>query len=102
MDMEYLKNLIMQLYTTGEAEVLLPVFTRLLSLGPEDVKRCRQVHWGGGEGCLTGPALCCPALPAEGYQALQTSNGRGRLLLCALPQLALPVEQPPQQLAAVC
>ena len=42
-DMEYLKNLIMQLYTTGEAEALLPVFTRLLSLGPEDVKRCRQV-----------------------------------------------------------
>jgi hypothetical protein len=42
--MEYLKNLIMQLYTTGEAEALLPVFTRLLSLGPEDVKRCKQVH----------------------------------------------------------
>lgn len=42
-DMEYLKNLILQLYTTGEAEALLPVFTRLLSLGPEDVKRCKQV-----------------------------------------------------------
>lgn len=43
-DMEYLKNLILQLYTTGEAEALLPVFTRLLSLGPEDVKRCKQVR----------------------------------------------------------
>ena len=45
--MEYLKNLILQLYTTGEAEALLPVFTRLLSLGPEDVKRCRQVSCAG-------------------------------------------------------
>jgi hypothetical protein len=42
--MEYLKNLILQLYTTGEAEALLPVFTQLLSLGPEDVKRCKQVR----------------------------------------------------------
>jgi hypothetical protein len=47
-DIEYLKNLVLQLYTTGEAEALLPVFTTLLSLGPEDVRRCRQV-------CL----LCC-------------------------------------------
>lgn len=62
MDMEYLKNLIMQLYTTGEAEALLPVFTRLLSLGPEDIKRCRQVMRHPPLPC---PALSCPAVPVE-------------------------------------
>lgn len=63
--MEYLKNLILQLYTTGEAEALLPVFTRLLSLGPDDVKRCKQVcvvcglGWGD---TMQGRQHCMPAL----------------------------------------
>lgn len=63
--MEYLKNLILQLYTTGEAEALLPVFTRLLSLGPDDVKRCKQVCvvCGLGGGYNAGPtALYASAL----------------------------------------
>lgn len=31
----------MQLFTTGEAEALLPVFTTILSFSPDEVKRCR-------------------------------------------------------------
>lgn len=42
--MEYLKNLVLQLYTTGEAEALLPVFAAVLSLGPEEVKKCKVVR----------------------------------------------------------
>jgi hypothetical protein len=41
-DMEYLKNLVLQLYTTGEAEALLPVFGRLLVFGPEELRRATQ------------------------------------------------------------
>jgi hypothetical protein len=42
--MEYLKNLVLQLYTTGEAEALLPVFAALLAFGPSDMQRCKQVR----------------------------------------------------------
>jgi hypothetical protein len=42
--MEYLKNLVLQLYTTGEAEALLPVFAALLAFGPLDMQRCKQVR----------------------------------------------------------
>lgn len=40
-DMEYLKNTVLQLFTTGEAEVLLPVFATILSLSPDEIKRCK-------------------------------------------------------------
>jgi hypothetical protein len=43
-DMEYLKNLVLQLYTTGEAEALLPVFAALLAFGPSEMQRCKQVR----------------------------------------------------------
>lgn len=42
--MEYLKNLVMQLYTTGEAEALLPVFAALLSFGPLEMQKCKTVR----------------------------------------------------------
>ncbi|KAI8468964.1 MAG: hypothetical protein J3K34DRAFT_292693 [Monoraphidium minutum] len=41
-DMEYLKNAVIKLFLTGEAEALLPVFASILSLSPEEVKRCRE------------------------------------------------------------
>eukprot|EP00879_Flechtneria_rotunda_P009743 GHRR01010192.1.p1 GENE.GHRR01010192.1~~GHRR01010192.1.p1 ORF type:complete len:368 (+),score=163.61 GHRR01010192.1:1855-2958(+) len=40
-DMEYLKNLVLRLYTTGEAEALLPVFATLLALGPDEMNKCK-------------------------------------------------------------
>lgn len=42
-DMEYLKNLVLQLYTTGEAEALLPVFSTLLTFSKEERFKAQQV-----------------------------------------------------------
>jgi len=73
-DMEYLKNLILQLYTTGEAEALLPVFKRLLSLGPEDVKRCKQVRcWEHCSKMLVG--AWHPAALVVRYAAVLVQHG---------------------------
>jgi hypothetical protein len=54
--MEYLKNLVLQLYTTGEAEALLPVFAALLAFGPSDMQRCKQVR------CCYWCCCCCCCL----------------------------------------
>ena len=32
----------MQLFLTGEAETLLPVFASILSLSPEEIARCKE------------------------------------------------------------
>lgn len=42
-DVEYLKNTLVQLFTTGEAEALLPVLSTLLAFSPDELRRCR---WG--------------------------------------------------------
>ena len=41
-DAEYLKDTVMKLYKTGEAEALLPVFGTILSFSPQEVARCKQ------------------------------------------------------------
>eukprot|EP00775_Hariotina_reticulata_P009736 gene9736-9894_t len=41
-DMEYLKNLVLQLYTKGEAEALLPVFSTLLTFSKEERLKAQQ------------------------------------------------------------
>lgn len=65
-DMEYLKNLVLQLYTTGEAEALLPVFSALLAFSPDEAGRAKQVccillGCGGGACSCQQPHLwaCC-------------------------------------------
>lgn len=42
--MEYLKNLVLQLYTTGEGAALLPVFAALLAFSPEERHKAQQVR----------------------------------------------------------
>ena len=42
MDVEYLKNSVLKMYRTGEAETLLPVFATILAFSPEEVKRCKE------------------------------------------------------------
>lgn len=41
-DMEYLKNTLMKLFCTGEAEALLPVVATILSFSPQEVRQCRD------------------------------------------------------------
>lgn len=64
-DAEYLKNTLIKLFVTGEAEALLPVFATILSFSPAEVQRCREglaaikrvrTWWGvgGREGCVEG------------------------------------------------
>jgi hypothetical protein len=45
--MEYLKNLVLQLYTKGEAEALLPVFSTLLTFSKEENVKAQQVSRAG-------------------------------------------------------
>eukprot|EP00955_Chlamydomonas_euryale_P117218 366462-Chlamydomonas_euryale.AAC.3 len=40
-DVQYLKNTVLRLYRTGEAESLLPVFGTILAFGPEELASCR-------------------------------------------------------------
>jgi hypothetical protein len=51
---------VLQLYTTGEAAALLPVFSKLLALGPDDVKRCKQVCV-----CVRACVRACEATPRD-------------------------------------
>ena len=37
-----MKNTVLKLYTTGEADALLPVFSIILSLSPQEQKQCRD------------------------------------------------------------
>ncbi|KXZ41344.1 hypothetical protein GPECTOR_531g533 [Gonium pectorale] len=41
-DAEYLKDTVIKMFLTGEAEKLLPVFATILSFSPEEVKRCKE------------------------------------------------------------
>jgi len=51
--MEYLKNTVLKLFMTGEAETLLPVFASILALSPDEVQRCKggldALQESGGE-----------------------------------------------------
>ncbi len=53
-DAEYLKNTVIKLFVTGEAEALLPVFATILSFSPAEVQRCREglaaIKRVGGDG----------------------------------------------------
>lgn len=40
--MEYMKNTLLKLYATGEADALLPVFSIILALSPQELKQCRE------------------------------------------------------------
>lgn len=42
MDVEYLKNTVLKMYRTGEAEALLPVFSTILSFSPDEMKSCKD------------------------------------------------------------
>jgi hypothetical protein len=47
--MEYLKNTVLKLFMSGEAEALLPVFAALLSFSPEDMSKAKKVRgWPKG------------------------------------------------------
>jgi hypothetical protein len=41
-DTEYLKNIVLKLYRSGEAEALLPVFSALLAFSPDEMRSCRD------------------------------------------------------------
>ncbi|GAX81405.1 hypothetical protein CEUSTIGMA_g8836.t1, partial [Chlamydomonas eustigma] len=41
-DIEYLKNTLLKMYRTGEAENLLPVFATILVFSPEELQSCRD------------------------------------------------------------
>lgn len=43
-DMTYLKNVILKLLETGEAEALLPVVGMLLQFSPEEMQKCQQAY----------------------------------------------------------
>lgn len=42
LDFEYLKNTVLKMYRTGEAESLLPVFSTILAFSPEELKSCKD------------------------------------------------------------
>ena len=42
--MEYLKNTVLKLFMSGEAETLLPVFAALLSFSPDEMNQARKVR----------------------------------------------------------
>jgi hypothetical protein len=54
-DMEYLKNCVLQLFTKGDGEALLPVFATLLKFSPEELGRAKQVRGVAGCGWVAVP-----------------------------------------------
>jgi hypothetical protein len=48
-DMEYLKNVVLKLFQTGEADSLLPVVATVLQFSPAEVEACRAALDGRGD-----------------------------------------------------
>ena len=55
-DVEYLKNTVLKMYRTGDAEQLLPVFAMILAFGPEELKSCQMGLQALREGTVPLPA----------------------------------------------
>lgn len=60
-DMTYLKNVIVKLLQTGEAEALLPVVAMLLQFSPEEMQKCQQAYRSSTE-VPPSPASDTPGL----------------------------------------